>query len=67
MAKYSKTELDIAVKNYMATLQKLTKQEVIVVLCDAAKQFYPTAVVEVHNPQAKIYKGTGLNWSFVKT
>lgn len=58
MARYSKKELEAAVKNYMACLQKLTKQEVVVVLCDVAKQFYPTALVEVHNPSAKIYKGT---------
>lgn len=57
MAKYSKAELNVAVKNYMAHLQKLTKQEVICVLCDVAKQFYPTALVEVHCTKAKIYKG----------
>ncbi len=58
MAKYTKKELDVAIAIYMAYLQGLTKQEVIIVLCKAAKRFYPTALVEVHNPQAKIYTGT---------
>jgi len=56
MAVYTQKELKIAYKNYKAFLERLTKKEIIKILCDVAKQTFPTSLVIVHNPNAKIAK-----------